>query len=222
MKREIYDEDHEAFRPSVREFLERSVVPHVEQHSVDPAIPREFWLEAGKQGLLGLEIPEEYDVAGAGDDRFNAARAEELAKVSAAWRSCGASRPTSPRPTSSRSVRLGRSSTGYPASLRSRSFWPSAWPSAPAVVDVTALNTTAVEDGDDWVINGSRTFIGPYLRILHTGVRRRRPSEPPRHAGARVPGMGQPRALSLTIRAPRMCHPKGTFSMRSVGGNDGR
>ena len=52
MKREIYDEDHEAFRSSVREFLERSVIPNVEQHAADKAIPREFWLEAGKQGLI--------------------------------------------------------------------------------------------------------------------------------------------------------------------------
>ena len=36
MKREIYDEDHEAFRSSVREFLERSVIPNVEQHAIEP------------------------------------------------------------------------------------------------------------------------------------------------------------------------------------------
>ncbi|MSY85171.1 MAG: acyl-CoA dehydrogenase, partial [Actinobacteria bacterium] len=88
MKREIYNEDHEAFRSSVREFLERSVIPNVEQHAIDKAIPREFWLEAGKQGVLGLEIPEEYGGAGAGDYRFNAVMAEELSKVNAALGSC--------------------------------------------------------------------------------------------------------------------------------------
>ena len=60
MKREIYDEDHEAFRESVREFLDREVVPHLEEHAHDKGLPRELWLEAGKQGLLGLEVPEEY------------------------------------------------------------------------------------------------------------------------------------------------------------------
>ncbi|MDO9496094.1 MAG: acyl-CoA dehydrogenase family protein, partial [Nocardioides sp.] len=48
MKREIYDEDHEAFRASVKEFLDRSVVPQAEQHATDKALPREFWLEAGR------------------------------------------------------------------------------------------------------------------------------------------------------------------------------
>ncbi len=60
MKRTIYDEDHEAFRASVKEFLDRQVVPNLEQHAAEKAIPREFWIEAGKQGFLGLEIPEEY------------------------------------------------------------------------------------------------------------------------------------------------------------------
>ena len=56
------------------------------QHEVGrPAVlPREFWLEAGKQGLLGLEVPEEYGGTGAGDYRFNAVLTEELAKVNMA------------------------------------------------------------------------------------------------------------------------------------------
>jgi hypothetical protein len=47
MKREIYDEDHEAFRGSVREFLDRSVKPHLEEHLENKALPRDFWIEAG-------------------------------------------------------------------------------------------------------------------------------------------------------------------------------
>ena len=88
MKREIYDEDHEAFRSSVKEFLDRQVVPNLEEHAANKAMPREFWLEAGKQGFLGLEIPEEYGGAGADDYRFNAVLMEELSKVNAALSSC--------------------------------------------------------------------------------------------------------------------------------------
>src|SRR5690349_16158657 len=88
MKREIYDEDHEAFRGSVREFLDRSVKPHLEEHLENKALPRDFWLEAGKQGFLGLEIPEEFGGAEAGDYRFNAVLMEELSHVNAALSSC--------------------------------------------------------------------------------------------------------------------------------------
>ncbi|MGH3364990.1 MAG: acyl-CoA dehydrogenase family protein, partial [Nocardioidaceae bacterium] len=88
MKRSIYDSDHEAFRSSVREFLDREVKPHLEEHAEAHAMPREMWLAAGKQGLLGLEIPEQYGGSEAGDYRYNAVLTEELAKVNMALASC--------------------------------------------------------------------------------------------------------------------------------------
>src|SRR3712207_9382766 len=88
MRRSIYDEDHEAFRSSVREFLDRQVKPQLEQHQQDKQIPRDFWIEAGKQGFLGLEIPEQYGGMDAGDYRFNAVLTEELAKVNMGLPSC--------------------------------------------------------------------------------------------------------------------------------------
>ena len=72
MKRSIYDEDHEAFRSSVKEFLDREVVPHLDEHAESHRLPREFWLAAGKQGFLGLEVPEQFGGSEAGDYRFNA------------------------------------------------------------------------------------------------------------------------------------------------------
>jgi long-chain-acyl-CoA dehydrogenase len=101
MQRTIYDEDHEAFRSSVREFLDREVRPHLEEHLAEKALGRDFWLAAGKQGFLGLEIPEEYGGAGADDYRFNAVLLEELSHVNAALSSCVGSTPTSWRRTSS-------------------------------------------------------------------------------------------------------------------------
>src|SRR5918994_2063394 len=80
MKREIYDEDHEAFRASVKQFLDREVTPHLETYADNHGLDRDFWLAAGKQGFLGLEIPEEYGGSEAGDYRFNAVLTEELAK----------------------------------------------------------------------------------------------------------------------------------------------
>ncbi len=88
MKREIYDEDHEAFRSSVKEFLDREVVPHLDEHAANHGLPREFWKAAGEQGFLGLEIPEEYGGSEAGDYRFNAVLTEELAKVNMTLPSC--------------------------------------------------------------------------------------------------------------------------------------
>ena len=81
MPRNVYGPDHEAFRESAREFVDRSLKPRAEDFIKDKAIGREIWLEAGAQGLLGLEVPEQYGGSEAGDYRFNAVLAEELVEV---------------------------------------------------------------------------------------------------------------------------------------------
>ena len=73
MKRTIYDDDHEAFRESVKEFLDREVVPHMDDYAANHGLSREFWLAAGRQGFLGLEIPEQYGGRGARGQHSEAA-----------------------------------------------------------------------------------------------------------------------------------------------------
>src|SRR5574340_459213 len=84
MRRTLYGPDHEAFRESVRAFVDRNVLPAAEKMREQRFIDREIWLEAGRNGLLGLEIPEEYGGSEAGDYRFNAVFSEELSRASAA------------------------------------------------------------------------------------------------------------------------------------------
>ena len=88
MPRHIYDEDHDAFRATVREFVERTLKPRAEEMVRDKSIARDIWQAAGKQGLFGFGIPEEYGGAGSDDYRFNAVAAEEVAAFSAAVSSC--------------------------------------------------------------------------------------------------------------------------------------
>jgi len=159
MKRALYDEDHEAFRDSVRTWLERSVVPHTEQYIADKALPREFWLEAGAQGFLGLEVPEEYGGAEAGDYRFNAVLLEELAKVNAALPSCVGIHADITAPYL---VELGteeQKKRWLPGVVSGETLLAIGMTEPSGGSDLAALKTTAVRDGDDWVINGSKTFI---------------------------------------------------------------
>ena len=83
MDRIIFNEDHHAFRASAKEYADRSLVPRMEQFLEEKTIDRAAWLEAGKQGFLGLDVPEEYGGSSVGDYRFNAVFAEEVSKVSA-------------------------------------------------------------------------------------------------------------------------------------------
>ena len=121
MQRTLFNEDHAAFRESAKAFVERTITPNVEKFIEQRVIDRDVWLEAGRQGLLGLEIPEEYGGSGADDYRFNTVFAEELCRVSAAVRLVrSASTATSWRPTSSTCAPRSRSSAGCPASAPAR------------------------------------------------------------------------------------------------------
>ncbi|PVG81160.1 acyl-CoA dehydrogenase [Nocardioides gansuensis] len=159
MRRRVYDEDHEAFRASIRQFLDRSVVPHVEQHAADKALPREFWLEAGKQGFLGLEVPEEYGGSGAGDYRFNAVLMEELSKVNAALSSCVGIHADIVAPYLVELTTEEQRRRWLPGVASGELLTAIGMTEPSGGSDLAALKTSAVRDGDGWVLNGSKTFI---------------------------------------------------------------
>jgi len=159
MPRNVYGPDHEAFRASVREFVERSLKPRAEDFISAKSIDRAVWLEAGKQGLLGLDIPEEYGGAGADDFLFNAVAAEEFSKFNAAVSSCfGIHADVCPPYI----VDLGteeQKQRWLPRMAAGELICGIAMTEPSGGSDLAALKTTAVRDGDDWVVNGSKTFI---------------------------------------------------------------
>ena len=159
MRRGIYDEDHEAFRSSVKEFLDREVVPHLDEHARNHALPREFWLAAGKQGLLGLEVPEEYGGAGAGDFRFNAVLTEELAKVNMTLPSCVGIHTDIVAPYLVHLTTEEQRQRWLPRMCTGELLTAIGMTEPSGGSDLAALKTSAVRDGDDWIINGSKTFI---------------------------------------------------------------
>jgi alkylation response protein AidB-like acyl-CoA dehydrogenase len=159
MRRGMYDEDHEAFRSSVKEFLDREVVPHLDEHARNHALPREFWLAAGKQGLLGLEVPEEYGGAGAGDFRFNAVLTEELAKVNMTLPSCVGIHTDIVAPYLVHLTTEEQRQRWLPRMCTGELLTAIGMTEPSGGSDLAALKTSAVRDGDDWIINGSKTFI---------------------------------------------------------------
>ena len=159
MPRNVYTEDHEAFRASVREFVDRTLKPRAEEMLDQKVIPRDIWKEAGRQGLLGLDIPEEFGGAGADDYRFNAVAAEEIAAFNAAVSSCfGIHSDVCPPYL----VDLGtqeQKQKWLPAMAAGDLICAIGMTEPSGGSDLAALKTTGVRDGDDWIINGSKTFI---------------------------------------------------------------
>ena len=159
MERTIYEADHESFRESVKEFLDREVVPHLDEHAEAHGLPREFWLAAGRQGFLGLEIPEEYGGSEAGDYRFNAVLTEELAKVNMTLPSCVGIHADIVAPYLVHLTTEEQKKHWLPQFCTGELLTAIGMTEPGGGSDLANLKTTAVRDGNDWVVNGSKTFI---------------------------------------------------------------
>ena len=159
MRRTVYSADHEAFRDTVRTFIERSILPIHEEIVAEKQIPDSVWLAAGKADLLGLEVPEEFGGSDPGDYRFNAVLGEELAKVSMAYNSCLQMHFDIGVPYFVKYGTQEQKERWLPGLCSGELVTTIAMTEPSGGSDLAALRTSAVRSGDDWVLNGSKTFI---------------------------------------------------------------
>ncbi len=158
MKRTIFDADHDAFRDTVRTFCEKEIAPHHAEWEKAGIVPREVWEKAGDLGLLGFMMPEEHGGGGIQDFRYNAILSEEI-------------------------TRIGASGIGFViqtdlvsgyllsyASEEQKARWLPKFCTGETITaiamtepgtgsDLQGIKTSARLEGDEWVINGSKTFI---------------------------------------------------------------
>jgi acyl-CoA dehydrogenase len=158
MRRPVFTADHEAFRELVRDFVAKEVVPHYAAWEAAGRLPREVFARLGSLGVMGVAIPEEYGGAGLRDYRYNVILQEESARAL---------------------VTLGTVRTQldvilpyfleYADEEQRRRWFPglAAGTLLTAIAmtepgtgsDLAGIRTTAVRDGDDYVLNGAKTFI---------------------------------------------------------------
>ena len=81
MKRRIYEAEHEALRETTRQYIEREIAPNAEQWEAERLVDRSAYVAAGKYGLIGFNMPEEFGGGGSEDFRFNAVIQEEFARA---------------------------------------------------------------------------------------------------------------------------------------------
>jgi alkylation response protein AidB-like acyl-CoA dehydrogenase len=157
-QRTLFEPEHELFRESFRSFLDRHIAPHHEQWERDKIVDRSVWLEAGKQGFLGMAVPEEYGGGGNPDFRYNTIITEELT----AGRYSGIGFGLHNDVVLPYLVRL--------ATEEQRQRWLPSFCSGELITaiamsepgtgsDLQGIKTRAVKDGDEWVLNGAKTFI---------------------------------------------------------------
>jgi long-chain-acyl-CoA dehydrogenase len=156
----FFGPEHEDFRGAVREFVEREVAPHLDEWDERHAIDRSTWLAAGKQGLLGLSVPEELGGGGTADYRFRAILCEEIAGVGAASLNSGfALQDDIAIPYLLRIGTPEQHRRWLPRMCAGELIGAIAMTEPSAGSDLQGVKATARRDGDDWILNGTKTFI---------------------------------------------------------------
>jgi alkylation response protein AidB-like acyl-CoA dehydrogenase len=158
MHRDLYDEDHEAFRATARGFMERYVTPHHSEWVKAGIVDRGVWLEAGKHGLLAFDMPEEYGGGGVADFRYNAVLVEEIIRAGASGLGFGLHNDVV-APYLSRLATPEQQARWFPGFCAGELITAIAMSEPAAGSDLQGIETTAVRDGDGWRLNGSKTFI---------------------------------------------------------------
>ncbi len=185
MPRPTFTDEHEMLRRTVRAFVEKEVVPHVDAWEEAGRIPRAFWRRLGELGLLGLEFPTEYG-GGGGDFLSSVVLGEEMARC----RSGGVA--------FSVLVHTDMSSpwlTRFGTEAQKRAYLPGIVSGETVCAlgitepgtgsDMAGIATRAVRDGDRYLLTGSKIFItnGVHGDLYFVAARTHAGTAERRHAG---------------------------------------
>jgi long-chain-acyl-CoA dehydrogenase len=159
-RREFFDDDHEAFRDAARTFVARHIAPNVEKWDADRMVPRDPWLEAGRQGFLGLSLPEEHGGGGVADWRFRCVLAEEMHRIGAASASNGfVTHSDIVVPYLQELANAEQAARWLPGCASGEIIAAIAMSEPGAGSDLQGMRASAKRTADGWVIHGSKTFI---------------------------------------------------------------
>jgi len=158
MREEILNDEHMMFRELVRTFIAKEVEPHYARWEEQGRADRSAWEAAGAAGLLGLDMPQRFGGGASADYRFQAILAEELARA-------GTYAPCLPLHNEIVGPYLRTLTTPEQAERWLPGFCSGSLVTGIAITepgagsDVNAIRTSAVQDGDHWILNGSKTFV---------------------------------------------------------------
>ena len=156
--RTLFEPEHELFRESYRAFLDKHVAPYHDQWEKDKIVDRGVWLEAGKQGFLGMAVPEEYGGGGNPDFRYNTIVVEET--VAGRYSGLGFSLHNDVvAPYLLEQTNEEQKQRWLPQFCTGEMITAIAMTEPGTGSDLQGIKTRAVREGDHYVLNGSKTFI---------------------------------------------------------------
>ena len=152
-----YTDEHRMFRDALRRYLAKEVVPHIEEWEEGGIVPREAWRKMGEQGFLAMSVPEEYGGLGA-DFLYSVIVTEEMTRTN----SSGLAAPLHSDIIVPYIVAFASEEQKHkylPGCISGDIITAIAMTEPNAGSDLAGMKTTAVEQGDEIVINGQKTFI---------------------------------------------------------------
>ena len=158
MEQHLYEPVHAEFRSLCREFLAREAVPHHAAWEKAGLVDREVWRKAGAAGLLGLDVDEEYGGGGQRDFRFNAVLVEEICHAGCSGLGFGLHNDVV-APYLIELTTPEQRKRWLPGFCSGETVTAIAMSEPGAGSDLAGVRTSAVRDGDTYLLNGQKTFI---------------------------------------------------------------
>ena len=160
MHRDIYDESHELYRQTVREFISREVTPHYEAWESAGMLDRQVFKAACAAGIYGLEIPERFGGAGVSDYRYRSVVCEEMARARATSVSISFSNQDDLILYYLLDLGTEEQLQRWIPGMASGDLIGALAMTEPAAgSDLRGMRSTAKRDGEDWILSGQKTFI---------------------------------------------------------------
>jgi len=160
MERDIYTDEHEMFREAYRTFLEREMVPHREEWEAAEIVDRKVFAKAGENGFLAMQVPEEYGGSGVADFRYNNIVVQELCRADLYAAGVGMTLHTDVCLPYFLDYCTEEQKQRWLPGIASGELITAVAMTEPGIgSDLAGMTTSAVRDGDTYVINGSKTFI---------------------------------------------------------------
>ncbi|NEC15584.1 acyl-CoA dehydrogenase [Streptomyces sp. SID8014] len=160
MRRTVYNEDHEAFRDTLRSFIEAEVVPVYDEWLAAGQAPREFYHKLGELGIFGIEVPEEFGGAGEESFKYQAIISEECARAGVSFGGSGVHVALC-LPYLKAYATEDQKKRWLPDFVTGASMYAIAMTEPGTGSDLAGMKTTAKlsADGSHYVLNGAKTFI---------------------------------------------------------------
>jgi alkylation response protein AidB-like acyl-CoA dehydrogenase len=159
-RRDLFEPEHHDYRESFRKFLAAEVLPHVHQWEQDEIVPRELFTKAAAHGFLAMEVPEQYGGSGVADWRFNVVLGEEIAYTGVGAAFAGPLLHTDVCvPYLMASATDQQRERWLPGVASGERILAIAMTEPGTGSDLAAIQTRAVRDGEDFILNGAKTFI---------------------------------------------------------------